>query len=200
MAPETPTRAPWLGKLLVESLLIVLSILLALAMDSWREGRQNAARAEQALASFEAEIRRNKAVIETVMPYHLRLQKDLIRLRDEGAIRTFEDLQNIEGFEGFRPAILEETAWRTAVATGTLEHLDYETVQILSRLYTAQERVIAHSDPTYLFGATSLADENIPALVRGATFYLGDLTSGDRSLVEAYEKVLRLLEKRRGRS
>lgn len=134
------------------------------------------------------------------MPYHLRLQKDFARLSAAGEFRKYEDLRKVEGFRGFRPAVLEETAWRTAVATGTLEHLDYETAQALSRLYTVQEKVVEHSDPTHLFESTSLADENIPSLARVIVFYLGDLTSGDRGLQKAYGEVLPMLEKRRGRS
>lgn len=193
------SRAPWLGRLVVESVLIALSVLLALAVDSWREERRNAERAEQALVSFEAEIRRNLAAVEAVSPYHLKLKEDIGRLSAEGAIRKFEDLQKIEGFNGFRPNTLEETAWRTAVATGTLEHLDYKMAQTLSRLYTYQEYVVKHSDPTYLFGPTSLADENIPAMMRGASFYLGDVTAGDKGLKEAYKAVLGRLEARPGR-
>jgi hypothetical protein len=117
------------------------------AVDSWREGRQNAARAEQALTSFEAEIRRNKAALEAILPYHLQLQEEFARLSATGEIRKFEDLGKVKGFRGFRPAFLEDTAWRTAVATGTFGHLDYKTVQVLSRLYTAQESMLAHSGP-----------------------------------------------------
>jgi hypothetical protein len=187
------------GKVLVESLLIVLSILLALAVDSWREGRQNARRAEQALTSFEAEIRQNKAELEGIIPYHRRIQKEIGELSAAGEIRRFEDLRKIQGFQGFRPPFLRDTAWRTAVATGTFEHLDYKTAQALSLLYTLQERVVTTSSPTYLFGPTSLADENIPSLMRAVVFYLGDVTGGDKELQKVYEQVLGYLEKRPGR-
>lgn len=199
MAPEQPTRAPWLGKLLVESLLIVLSILLALAVDSWREGRRNAARAEQALAGFEAEIRRNRATLEAVTPYHLQLLNAFGEQIEKGEIRRFADFRKIAGFQGLRPAILEETAWRTAVATGTLEHIDYETVQALSRLYTRQERFTEFTAAsTDLFGPTSLADENIPALVKGIAAHLVDVTHAEKTLQEGYTNMLRRLEARPG--
>lgn len=201
MAPEKPIRAPWLGKLLVESLLIVLSILLALAVDSWREGRRNAARAEQALAGFEAEIRRNKAALEAVAPYHVQLLNRLGEQIGKGEIRRFEDFRKLAGFQGLRPAILEATAWRTAMATGTLEHLDYEMAQALSRLYTRQERFTEYTtSSTDLFSPTSLADENIPALVKGITAHLVDVTHGEKALQEAYADVLRRLEARPGRT
>jgi hypothetical protein len=193
------SRAPWLARLVVESVLIVLSILLALGVDSWREERHNTRLAEQALASFEAEIRENKAAVEAIIPYHRRLQKEFAALSTAGEIRKFEDLRKVKDFKGLNPTFVRDTAWRTAVATGSLEHLDYETVQALSYLYTLQERVVTASNPVYLFGPTSLADENIPALARGIVFYLGDVTSGDQSLQKAYGEVLSLLEKRPGR-
>lgn len=59
--------------------------------------------------------------------------------------------------------------------------------------------MVTRSDPTFLFGPTSLADENILSLMRGVVFYLGDVTAGDQSLQKAYGEVLRLLEKRPGR-
>ena len=54
----------WLPRVLFESALIVMSILVALGLDEWRENREAAETVSQALLNFDREIRQNQAQIE----------------------------------------------------------------------------------------------------------------------------------------
>ena len=47
----------WILRALAESTIIVVSIILALAVDEWRDDRQNQELAAQSLMIFEQEIR-----------------------------------------------------------------------------------------------------------------------------------------------
>ena len=58
-----------------------------------------------------------------------------------GLGRAFDDLRRSKASR-LRPAFLTDTAWRTALATGALTHMEYETVARLSALYTAQQRFV----------------------------------------------------------
>ena len=56
----------WLPRVLFESLLIVVSILLALGLDQWQEDREIQELVDRSIQSFEIEIQRNKSSIEDV--------------------------------------------------------------------------------------------------------------------------------------
>jgi len=54
---STKETSEWLPRVLFESALIVVSILVALGLDEWREKRQDAQTVRQALINFVSEIR-----------------------------------------------------------------------------------------------------------------------------------------------
>src|SRR5690606_11576716 len=95
--------------------------------------------------------------------------------------------------QGFRPAFLTDTAWRTALATGALVHMDYEIVARLSALDTLQQRVVETSRPEFIQGAGAWTDANIGSTVLSALLYLGAVTAGEQGLLDAYELVLNAL-------
>ena len=118
---------------MVESVLVVGSILLALAFDEWSEDRENQDLADRSLSNFEREIEQNRVRLEDVTLFHAGL-RDLLANMDAGAAAVpSTTIRNI--MEGFQPAILVNTAWETAVATGTLAYMDYDVVSGLSLTY-----------------------------------------------------------------
>lgn len=184
--------------LLVESALIVASILLAFALNGWWEARQERQLAERAITAFEQEITRNRDNLRQVMPYHLALQERLGELTRAGSIRTMDDFVG-GGFEGFKPPLLATTAWRSALATGALAHMDYDMVAELSAVYTVQELFAEASNPRFVQDAGAWTEENIPSTMFTAILYLGDVTAIAPELVRMYQQVLMRIDARRGR-
>jgi hypothetical protein len=74
--------AKWILKGLVESVFVVASILLALAVDEWAQNREYAELADQSLVIFEREIRQNRARIENASPYHQGIRDLLGQMRE----------------------------------------------------------------------------------------------------------------------
>jgi hypothetical protein len=185
------------SRLLLEPALIVASILLAFGLNGWWEARTDRMLAERALASFEQEIRQNRESLLAVLPYHDHLHALFSGLSRTGAVRTFEDVRYLDGFDGWQPAPLTTTAWSTAIATGAMAHLDFDTVRELSALYTLQERFSQNSDGSFLLTPSALTDATIGATVISAEIHMTDLTNGSRALVKAYDGVLEWLADRR---
>jgi hypothetical protein len=171
-------------------MLIVSSILLAFALNRWWEARQDRLLADRALATFAQEIKQNRDNLLRVMPYHRGLHDLFAGLSAAGTIRTFEDVRELEGFDGFQPAFLTTTAWHTAIATGALVHMDYDIVRELSALYTFQDRYTDYSDFRHLVAPGALADANIAAALFSAEIYLIDVISGAQHLVALYDRLL----------
>ena len=83
-----PQRATsvWLPRVLFESALITVSILLALALDEWRDEKQNMETVGHAMSNFLREIKQNKERIEDAAPFNRGLHDVLSRRYAEGDI------------------------------------------------------------------------------------------------------------------
>ncbi len=133
---EGPLRwGSWISRVLV-----VGSILLALALDEWNEDLEFQDLADRSLVNFEREIQQNRLRLEDVTLFHVGLRDVLVGMDSSGDAVPATTIRNI--MEGFQPAILVSTAWETAVATGALGYMDYDVVAGLSLSYNLQERLV----------------------------------------------------------
>ncbi|MCZ6709680.1 MAG: hypothetical protein O7B25_04890, partial [Gammaproteobacteria bacterium] len=60
----------WLPRALVESVLIVVSILLALGLDEWQEDQEIQDLIDRSITNFVNEISQNRSRIDDVGAYH----------------------------------------------------------------------------------------------------------------------------------
>ena len=186
----------WLPKILAESVLIVLSILLALAVDQWQEDKEERELVRQSLQSFRQEIQQNKMRLDDIVPYHTGVQAMLTELEQTGAITSVAELQSTVGAEGLRPPFLLDTAWKTAMATGALTIMDYETVSALSMTYTLQDRFREYSRSSLpaIMPSRAASDADVNAALRSTITYLNDVTAGEEELRAVYEQAVEIVE------
>jgi hypothetical protein len=184
-----------LPKILFESFLIVVSILLALAVNDWQTGRERHRYALQALRGFQREIQQNRARLQDIAPFRMGIREVLAKPEATSSIHSAADFQMAIGTDGFRPAFLTETAWETALATGALQNIDFETVSALSLTYSLQKRAEEFSReslPPLVRGAAVPAAEMPPAIHNAAT-YLDELIREEAELLAAYDQALKVL-------
>jgi hypothetical protein len=184
---EGGTSTPeWLLRVFVESVLIVISILLALAVDQWRESSNNRHLAQQSLEIFQREIRQNLAKLEDALPFHQGMRNVVAGMAagpEEGA-----DLQTL--MEGLEPLVLQNTAWETALATGALTHIDVNTVNALSLTYSHQERFREESRLALPRITVAATGAELAAQVRVAAAYLNELVRSELELRGVYREAL----------
>lgn len=124
-----------LGGLVLEAAMVVFAVLVALAVDEWREGRQRAEQVDRARAAIEAELRANQEELARGGPTVARLHAAVDTLvRDLRAGRrnlSWEIQADIPDFS--------DAAWQTARATGVMAHMDYPWVLQVARVYETQE-------------------------------------------------------------
>ena len=178
--------------MLVESVLVVGSILLALALDEWNEDREFEDLASRSLVNFEREIQQNRVRLEDVALFHAGLRDVLANMDASGTAMPATTIRNI--MDGFQPAILVNTAWETAVATGTLAHMDYDVVAGLSLTYNLQERLVALNQSglnDLLVGGFRSAETEL--LIYSANRYMRELIEAEQRLQGVYDLVLGLV-------
>ncbi len=176
----------WLPRVMFESMLIVVSILVALYLDEWRDDRQDAENIEHALANFVSEIRRNRAHVDDAAPFNKGLRHVLNRRQEVRAIESVATFVNI--IESYNPVVLQSTAWETAIATGALAKMDYQLVSALSLTYSLQNRYqqVSRTGMMQLTSPQNLSEEKLDLAVYNAIRYLDDVTSMETELGAVY--------------
>jgi hypothetical protein len=124
-----------LPEILIEAGSIVAALLLALAVGAWHEQSQAQARADEARAAILAEVRTNGVELDRIRAN----LKDNIGLLEASAAVEARPGDRLDVKMGL--ALLSESAWRAALATGALAHVDYAWTTHVGRVYELQELV-----------------------------------------------------------
>ncbi|HEY7896969.1 MAG TPA: hypothetical protein VIC03_01005 [Gemmatimonadaceae bacterium] len=194
-------KPAWLAEVIVQSIAVTVSILLALWVDQWKQRRSAQNLATQSMISFAKEIKQNEARIDDILPYHEGLRSMLAHVDSTHAIHTQAQFQGAVGIDGLRPPSLLQTAWQTALATGALTHLDYETVAALSLTYTLQDRF--REDSRTGFQAVMQASDFKPGeaemAVHSAGNYLRETVTSENDLRATYAQAEDILRKKLGK-
>ena len=185
--------ASWLPRTIVESALIVISILLALALDEWQEDLEIQELIDRSIVNFQNELTQNKSRIEDIGVYHRGVLQVLQRRTFVSDSESLEEFRNI--MEALQPIVLTSSAWETAVATGALGRMDYELVSALTLTYNTQLRFDDDYRSTLrlLLSPINLNKENLPITTYNAGRFVTDVTSAESELSVYYAQTLELI-------
>jgi hypothetical protein len=188
-----PDRS-WLSQLIIQPVMIVLSILAALAVNNWQESRARTQRVADARAAFVNEIRSNQELLssEKYLPHHQRLRQEY------GQIMKGELADKNSFFEtGVHPTPLRDSAWRVLSGTATLMDLPPEIVLALSDIYRAQDSLEKRNDGFLNFISAPRSDRETPAYQKDSAnsigMYLNDLVPAEEGLLTSYKHALEKL-------
>ncbi len=122
-----------LPELLLEAASVVFAVLLALAVDEWRETRSRNALAERARASILEEIRTNETELRNTRDKN----RAMLRHIEEALRRLMQKRDTALEFN-FQIALLSSAAWNTAQMTQAANFLDFDWVRRVSKVYELQ--------------------------------------------------------------
>ncbi|HEX8695116.1 MAG TPA: hypothetical protein VF746_22075 [Longimicrobium sp.] len=190
-----------LPEIVLQCIVLVISIVVALAVDQWTSERSDRELALQSLDSFELEIRQNQRRLEDSGPFRAGLREVLVRMEESGRLGTMDEFYSTVGLEALRPPHLLDTAWQAALVTDALSRMDYATVSALSLTYSRQDRYRSFSEeglPAALRpGGTPGAEA--PAAIRSTILYLSEAIEDEEELVVVYQQALQRIEAARRR-
>lgn len=186
--------ASWLPRTIVESALIVISILLALTLDEWQEDLEIQELIDRSIVNFQNELTQNKSRIEDIGVYHRGVLQVLQRRTFVSDSQSLEEFRNI--MEALQPIVLTSSAWETAVATGALGRMEYELVSALTLTYNTQLRFDDDYRSTLrlLLSPINLNKENLPITTYNAGRFVTDVTSAESELSVYYAQTLELIK------
>lgn len=183
--PQNAT-AVWLPRVLFESALITLSILLALGLDEWRGNRQDEDMIEQAMSNFLSEVRQNRVRVDDAGPFNKGLLNVLNRRHRDGDIESITEFVAV--LESYNPVVLQSTAWDTALATGSLAKMEYRLVSALSLTYGLQNRY-QQTNRTGISDLTSpqnLSAEKLELAIYNSLRHLDEVTRMEDELAAVF--------------
>ena len=186
----------WLVRALFESALIIVSIVVALGVNEWRDKRELEAQGREARKAFAQEIQANREMLlaeKSGLPYHRRL---LERYRDVSGRPNFTaaDLDPIynEFGGGVNMLRLREAVWRSLSGSDVLRKLKQQDVFLLARIYRQQEEIDDFNRAMYTAWRQINADAEGPGYikdsVRSTRAYLGDVIGAEERLRKLYEE------------
>lgn len=167
----------------LEFLIVMLSVLLALGLDSWRANKAEFELADKVLQNFEREILTNLAEVQEAYNHHVKL---------------FDEIMNGRRGISMRAATIENSAWEVAKSTGSIAIIDFEIVELASKIHELQRKYqrIEESSADIIYQGNfqflGLDIENISdEIFKSALSNLvRRLMLAERELLEAYEKYL----------
>jgi len=174
----------------VESALIVFSLLLALAANSWNDSRKQRALAEHALAAIREEITSNVDIVRSARAYHDTMWKETKRADSTKRVHSFAELvASAPAWSGFKAPIYDATAWQSALTLGAVGGMGFDTVRTLSRLYAVQTRLDAYASNIESF---DFSDNAMPSTVRRMYVYFATVTTNEDTMLNRYTQALKL--------
>ena len=188
----------WLPRAVFESVLIVFSVFLALALSQWADDRRTARRVDEARRFFADEIALNcnRLASPDLLPHHLRLRDEVQAALDAGRPE-----QAVEAAfrTGVRPMIFRDAVWRSLSAGELLESMEPREVFALASLYKLQEQLadVNSAMQVAAMQATAQADGG-SGLGRSLRLYFGDVEALERELMGMYPQVLTVLDAKSG--
>jgi hypothetical protein len=181
-----------LPELALESAMIVLSVLLALAANSWADAHKEHKLAVQARESFVEEVRANRARIMVALPYHRALTDAVLLIDSTGGVSSYAAWKRrVPIWSGFAPPDIASTAWQSALTTGALSRMPFREVASLSTAYTLQGRLDTFN-ATYL-PLFDFSDPMMSSTVRRMHAYMQTILSYETTLLRDYDSTLVVL-------
>jgi hypothetical protein len=185
---ESPIR-----KILIESALIVFSILLALAANDWSDARKQQSLAERALRGVRDEIQGNAERVRNDLPYLRAMETEVFRADSLKRVHSWKDFTiAAPSWHGLGNSELDGTAWQSAITLGAVSNIGYDTVRALSRLYALQSKFDQYA--AGMANTIDLTDQAMPATTRKLWVYFTTVRTNDDTLLARYQALLNLLD------
>ncbi len=183
-----------IGLIIFESLLMVASILGALAIDSWSNDKEVKAMVAHSVDAFEQEIKHNRQWVESSYPYQQGIRNIVLEMQ-AGSI-PFQPDEFRQMLGGAQKVVLRQSTWDTVVGTGVLSEMEFELVSALSLTYSLQRRLqISYNDGlTDLIRNSYVLGDNKNAILFDALRYLNTVIEAEAELAEAYVQVGEMLK------
>ncbi len=178
--------------LTIQILSIIFSILLALSLNEWKEGKNNEHLALTTLRNFRIELENNKRAIETA----LRDQRKFLRSLQDGTAQLQAKNEKVLILPEMNLPDVVTSAWETALSTKALAYIDYDVIVKLSELYLQQKWLLSLEDKVFqtILSPYSYEKRNSDNLAKSLYVSLKNIMDVEGKLLAMYETSIQKIE------
>lgn len=170
------------GKIFLEALMIIFSVLIALYFNNLRESARDREITEKALNAIRSEVIKNKEFVAPRVGYYSAMADTIANLisihgKDAKGVK-------IPGWRGAMPLLLRDAAFKTTISTQNFAGIPFEIAERISFHYSFQE-IFGKMFEKFLY---DLIDDNAPSL-RKLYFMFSELKQMGGEMVESYQTI-----------
>lgn len=187
-------------EIIIESGLIVFSILLALTVNQCQSSKKMKRDKEETVNGIVSEIHQNIEILDQAIAYHQAAVENLRNVLDQkadfGGKTTIEIIRNSLEL-GLKPPNLQNTSWNSAVISNNIGLLDLEVVKIFANLYSLQNKGVEKTWSAiadFVFSRESYDSKHTSQNIQVLIAYLEELNSQERYLKDDAKKILVLYD------
>lgn len=185
-------------KLLIESVLIIFSVLLALFLNEYRGNIKEKRIQDEAFVKINHELMVNLEVLNEWLPYH---QEVLINLRtalkSDSSRATMVSKDGVY-FWGLMPRgvvqrLLDDAAWSALKSSNVFANIDFKRMLLLSKLYKLQSQGVETTLRGVLeimYSREALNPDNLPETLMLLERGFGELVSQEDYLINQYQQAM----------
>jgi type II secretory pathway pseudopilin PulG len=189
--PHRTHESP-IQRILVESALIVFSILLALAVNSYVDARKERALTERSLRGVRDELTANLEAVQDVRAYHDTLAQETQAVDAAHEATSYTEFRaHTAVWHGFHNPELNATAWQSAITLGSVANMGYDTVRVLSSVYATQAKFDQYTQNG--LNTFDFSDAAMPSTIRRMYVYVETMGTLEDTLAARYTRALKLL-------
>lgn len=139
-------RRTIIKKIILESVMIIFSVLIALFINEWRNSYNEAVKTKLIIENIEVEIQNNQKFIQELIPYHESIRKKIMHAYKQDSLeQKFFSNVSFEIFEvapnGIIQGKLNDIAWTVAKEEKITNRISINEVQALYTVYEQQKTV-----------------------------------------------------------
>ncbi len=193
-------------KLVVESVLIVFSVLLALFLNRSAENLKTNNQKKAALERIHKEIHTNNEIIKEWQTRHQLYLKRVDKITGDknDSLRTlllkkkYLDIDVITAGKGITNKLISSTAWDAARSTQIMAEFDYTTIETLTGLYQSQAitlDVLNRISEVYFNNSVITSEDTFQATMLKYRLLFNELLIQENNLVQFhYKEALHVLQ------
>lgn len=188
-------------RLLVESALIVFSVLFALFINRYAENQKTEQQKEIALERIVQEIRNNRAIIDSALKIHRKSLKNLQQaiIHENDSLRIYlaqrgyfdsKALGLLTDEQSFYPTFPSNTSWQAAMATGIVSEFNYKVVETLAEVYDVQRFLMEKTLESITEVIYDPVDENVDRTLNTLLIQVNELVEQEHTTISAIDEAM----------
>ena len=184
-------------EIIVESGLIVFSILLALTINQCQNSKKEKRDKEETVKGIVSEINQNVKNLDQTIAYHQAAIKKLknVLKNEKPELENYTTIEVVRNSleHGLKPPNLQNTSWNSAVISNNIGLLDLDVVKMFSNLYSQQNKGVEKTWDTiadFVFSRESYDSKYTSQNIQVLIAYLEELNSQEKYLKDEAKKIL----------